>query len=295
MRALWAGFLTFAAVWVPLARAEPFELRAGDRVVLVGDALIEREQRYGYLETALLTRFPQAKVQFRNLGWSGDTVDGLARSYFDPPSEGTKRLLEQVRQAKPTVLVIGYGMAESFAGPAGVPDFRRRLESLLDHIAPGVRTVVLLSPIRHELLPPPLPDPAVHNQSLEQYAAAIGAVAQNRHYQFVDLFHSRQMRAPPHLTDDSIHLTAAGYWQLSEAVFAALGLAAPERRSETPDALRQAVIRKNRLYFLRYRPQNITYLLGFRSYEQGQNAKEISELDRLIADAEQSIEQLRPQ
>ena len=51
----------------------PFELRNGDRVVLVGDTLIEREQHYGYLELALTTRFPDRHVTFRNIGWSADT------------------------------------------------------------------------------------------------------------------------------------------------------------------------------------------------------------------------------
>jgi hypothetical protein len=57
--------------------------------------------------------------------------------------------------------------------------------------------------------------------------------------------------------------------------------------------LRRLVRRKNELYFQRYRPQNITYLLGFRSYEQGQNAKEIEQLDPMIADLEKKIEELR--
>src|SRR5262249_50145676 len=38
------------------------------------------------------------------------------------------------------------------------------------------------------------------------------------------------------------------------------------------EKLRQAIVEKNRLYFHRWRPQNVTYLFGFRSKEQGQNA-----------------------
>ena len=30
-----------------------FELKDGDRIVLIGDTLIERDQRYGYLETLI--------------------------------------------------------------------------------------------------------------------------------------------------------------------------------------------------------------------------------------------------
>src|SRR5215212_2223481 len=59
----------------PAARAD-FTLGDGDRVVWLGSTLVEREQRYGWWELALTTRFPGKKVTSRNLGWSGDTVFG---------------------------------------------------------------------------------------------------------------------------------------------------------------------------------------------------------------------------
>lgn len=62
---------------------------------------------------------------------------------------------------------------------------------------------------------------------------------------------------------------------------------------EQREALRALVCEKNSLYFQRYRPQNITYLLGFRAYEQGQNAKEIEALDPMIEQLERRIDALR--
>jgi hypothetical protein len=55
------------------------------------------------------------------------------------------------------------------------------------------------------------------------------------------------------------------------------------------EAVRQLTIRKNELYFYRWRPQNITYLFGFRKHEQGNNASEIAQFDPLIAELEQQI------
>src|SRR4051794_15614 len=46
-----------------------FELKDGDRVVFVCDALIERDATHGYLETVLTARYPRRNVFFRNLGW----------------------------------------------------------------------------------------------------------------------------------------------------------------------------------------------------------------------------------
>jgi hypothetical protein len=59
------------------------------------------------------------------------------------------------------------------------------------------------------------------------------------------------------------------------------------------EKLRQTIIEKNRLFFHRWRPQNETYLYGFRKHEQGQNGREIPEFDPLIAQLEKKIAQLR--
>ena len=57
-----------------------FELREGDRVVLLGDTFIEREQRHGFIEHMLVSHFPGRRITFRNLGWSADTPLGVARA-----------------------------------------------------------------------------------------------------------------------------------------------------------------------------------------------------------------------
>ena len=59
---------------------KPFDFKDGDRIVWIGNTLVEREQRYGYWETALLVANKDKKITFRNLGWSGDTVWGEART-----------------------------------------------------------------------------------------------------------------------------------------------------------------------------------------------------------------------
>lgn len=57
--------------------------------------------------------------------------------------------------------------------------------------------------------------------------------------------------------------------------------------------LLQAVVRKNELYFHRWRPQNITYLFGFRKHEQGNNAVEIAQFDPLVKALEDQIHALQ--
>lgn len=59
------------------------------------------------------------------------------------------------------------------------------------------------------------------------------------------------------------------------------------------EQLRLAIVKKNELFFYRWRPQNVTYLFGFRAHEQGNNAKEVAEFDPLVAEQEMEIARLR--
>ena len=59
------------------------------------------------------------------------------------------------------------------------------------------------------------------------------------------------------------------------------------------EALRQLLLRKNELYFHRWRPQNITYLFGFRKHEQGNNAADIAKFDPFILELEKQIHKLQ--
>src|SRR5690606_19658689 len=125
--------LTLLALVSPL-RAQPgpaFELKRGDRVAFLGDGLMEGEQYSGWIETMLTTRFADRDVTFRNLGWSGDTPGGLSRFGLsllqagrEPADEGWKQLLKQIEETRPTVVFVGYGMASSFDGEAGLAAFR---------------------------------------------------------------------------------------------------------------------------------------------------------------------------
>ncbi len=209
------------------ARAEKpppkqLELREGDRVVLVGNTLIERDQKYGYLEAALTERFADRNITFRNLGWSGDTVWGEARALFGTPADGFRALKDHVVALKPTVIVVGYGTNESFAGQAGLPHFLDGLKTLLDALATTKARIVLISPIRQEDLGRPLPDPTEQNKRLALYTNALEKVGSERNCDFIDLFNTLIPSAKPSggqpLTDDEQHLTELGYFHLAEAL-----------------------------------------------------------------------------
>jgi lysophospholipase L1-like esterase len=276
------------------AFAEPIEFKSTDRVILIGGTMIEREQRYGYWEAMLTARYPG--IKFRNLGWSGDDVYGVARRAFEvgDANIGRKRLVDLALAEKPTVILIAYGGNEAFDGEAGLDKFKKGYEKLLDELAPVKARIILMSPTPMEDKGRPLPDPAIHNRQLALYRDAIKQIADARHLAFADLFHVLGDGKGPlkDLTDNGLHFTDAGYKQTTGAFARALGLSEDAAYSESLEPLRQEIRKKNELYFYRWRPQNQTYLFGFRKHEQGQNAKEIAEFDPLIAAAEAEIEKL---
>lgn len=361
-------------------------------MVLLGNTLIERAQRYGHFETALLARHSDRKLVFRNLGWSGDTVWAESRGLFDPPAKGYQRMLDHVGRLKPTVLVLGYGSNASFAGKKGLQRFldqyRRLITDLVGRCPRGVRVVLCSATPQQSPGLPRLPvsvEPhgslapfrvaTVRNPQIAQYNRAIAGLARQDHHTFLDLFtcldrSQDKQPTPPRITVDGRSLNSRGYRLLATALVEQLTgnvtiqarvsrknqvtLSAPlpvhqarwqDRRltfsfaeptsplvirvaglprgryellidgtgygsatagefangiaPDLPDPgrhweqLRETVIAKNRLYFHRWRPQNTTYLFGFRKHEQGQNAKEVAEFERLVAASEADIDRLK--
>lgn len=368
-----------------------FSLSPGDRVVLLGGTFIERDQTHGYLETALTSRFQQAGIQFRNLGWSGDNVFGEARAGFGTVADGFAQLKGHLAAVNPTIILLNYGANESFAGKAGLAPFEAGLEVLLAALDETKARIVFISPLYHEDLGRPLPDPKEHNRDLKLYSDAIAAVAAKRGEPFVNLYELLGTKFPAArgpLTDNGIHLTSYGYWLAAPVIEQALGLGGHRWRIEIdtrqrnisasgttvshasfaptkisfealdgqlplppapigsspsavasqgqrvlrvydlpagnyvlkivgeeiaqanaqqwaagvtidrgPDVvqaenLRRTIVDKNQLYFYRWRPQNETYLFGFRKHEQGNNAVEISQFDPLVAEREAAIRAL---
>ncbi|MFO0891453.1 MAG: hypothetical protein U0790_20205 [Isosphaeraceae bacterium] len=106
---------------LPCSAEEPirFSFKDGDRIVLVGDTLIERDQRWPLPRDHVDDRESELNSTFRNLGWSGDTVRGSSRAARLRPRRA-RELVKQVLAAKPTVLIVGYGMADLFDGEAGL-------------------------------------------------------------------------------------------------------------------------------------------------------------------------------
>lgn len=301
------GFLLIAicpaAAFAQSAPPEPFELKDGDRVLFVGATFIEREGQLGFIEAALTAAFPGRNITFRNLGQSADTVLADARNLnagwvnFGPPEQGFNRLKKLVGEIKPTVVIANYGMTESFEGPAKLAEFTGGYNRLLEMIAAesGAKPrLVLLSPNYHEDLGKPHPDPSRHNEHLKLYRDATRELAAKHAGRFVDLYALTEKLAtagsPRNLTSNGIHPTPEGYRLLAAELLKALGIPQKgELSGEKFEKLRSLIVEKNFQYFNYWRPQNDTYILGYRKKEQGRNAIEMPMFLPLVEAKEKEI------
>ena len=282
------------------AQADPM-LVDGDRIVLLGEGFIEREGQLSLIETALTAGHPQATLEFRNLGWNGDTIWAESRGVFDSPAEGYRRMIELVGDLQPTVVFVAYGRNESYAGPEGIAAFREQLTRLCDDLtrpapanndqAPQPARLGLVTPVPFLFLPAATcPDADRRNELLAAYAAVIRDLAASTDSGLIDLF-----AAFPRTNDngllslDGIQLTRAGYREAAAITLAATGGSLTSDDPAQLEPVRELVAAKNELFFHRWRPANETYLFLFRRHEQGNNAVEIPQFDPLVAEAEGRI------
>ncbi len=324
---LLCGLALLAASPLVAQDAAPL-LRSGDRVVFVGNTFVERARLYGHLEAALqLAAGPEAEnLVFRNLGWSGDSVFGDARSYFGPPAEGRERLARNLEELRPTVAFLWYGAEAALSVDGGWTDEREHgaakisgsgleagkalflqgyqalIAALRSASGEELREIVLVSPPPFENLGGPLPDQTANNRHLAAIRDGIRELAEKNQARFVDLFAALGGDAfdggiaNPPLTEDGVNHGEAGHALVAREL--AKGLGYPEnpltqQDGEALDALRDAIVEKDRLFFHRWRPANETYLFLFRKHEQGQNAKEIPMFDPLIAAQEKKVGEAR--
>lgn len=285
------------------AAQEPLAPRDGDTVALIGNTFVEREQRDGLVELALTLALPEADVRYRNLGWSGDTVDCRARRFFGPTEDGFRHLLTHVDLVEPSLILVSYGTNEAFEGEAGREAFLAGYGRLLDALAERTERIVLVT--SPPLDPSTSPAPAVArrtNDELRWQAGRLRAVAEERGLGFIDLLTplSKAMaegEAAGPLTDNGVHLTPLGYRRVAQEVTRQLGLPATDAKTlpleEPHEQLRLKIQEKNTAFFHRHRPQNETYLRGFRRHEQGNNAVEITAFEPLVEALDREIFSLR--
>ncbi|TWT46342.1 hypothetical protein KOR42_43810 [Thalassoglobus neptunius] len=201
------------------AAASESPIQPGDRIAIIGNTFADQLRIHGYLETLLLQHTGKDPVSIRNLGWGGDMVSARDRPTGFPTEETT------LREHKTDVIIACFGMGESFAGEAGLEDFKTQLKNLIASYSGQVYNgkspvrIILVSPIACEDHGSLTPECDQRNRDLSDYRWAMQEVAKEANLHFVDLFEMSQYLMDesegPNLTNNGIHLNAYGFWAMS--------------------------------------------------------------------------------
>lgn len=175
--------LSVALYSVPLSavHAEDFFFKDGDRVVMIGDSITAQHLYSNYVEMWTVTRFPNWKITFRNVGIGGDRSVG-----------GNSRFARDVLLHKPTAMTVDFGMNDGSYREFSDQTFKPYMDGLQ-----GMADQAKAANIRTAwVTPQPLDNDEQgktaltgYNQTLEKFSDGVRAIAEKNSGKFVDQFH----------------------------------------------------------------------------------------------------------
>ncbi len=279
------------------------------RIALVGNNLGSRMLNFGHFDTELHVRYPDSLLLVRNLCDGGNTpgfrphpgrkdpwafpgavkfhpdvahhsegpFDTEAEDYWlKGPSEGFFETEDQwLTRLKADVIIGFFGYNESFAGPAGLDNYKAELDAFVKHTlgqrynGAAAPQLALVSPIAFEDLSAryDLPDGKKENANLALYTEAMREVAARNGVQFVDAFAPSRAwyeESQEPLTIDGLQLTDAGYARfaalLADEIF---GKTAP-KAARYRDQIRAAVLEKDWMWHNDFKIPNGVHVFGRR-------------------------------
>ena len=271
----------------PLSAQIP--LQAEDTVVCYGNSLVERLLEHGELQAWIHLADTNRPLHFRSFAWTGDEVGHRLRA------EGYADHMKSLLALWPAqVVVVGYGMNESFAGSKGLPEFRSQWEVLLgqlERLHPGAR-IVVLSPTAVEAGHPG-PDAAIRNADIAAYSEVLRETAAARKALYVDLLVPSQkayLAAKKPLTTDGLHLNDSGNRIIARVIAHAI-VGAPALDRIKPARLKEVAAASSQLaHFVAevVRPKNGILYYGQRKRAEEREAeiplylKRIEKADALV-------------
>lgn len=163
------------------ARAADFFFKDGDTVVMIGDSITEQHLYSNFVEMWTVTRFPNWKLTFRNVGIGGDRSVG-----------GNARFARDVLLHKPTALTVDFGMNDGGYRAFGDDTFKPYMDGLQ-----GMANQAKAASIRTAWVTPQPLDTAEqgptaltgYNQTLEKFSEGVKVIADKNGGLFVDQFH----------------------------------------------------------------------------------------------------------
>jgi hypothetical protein len=282
-----------------------FVPRRGETIAFLGGTDTFHLQRYPDLEMRIHRAWPDHQLRIRNLGWQGDTVFQQARPRFfytkvgDPLPGSSPDTRERTEVG---IIVMNFGKSESLAGSDGLTSFLEVYGELIDQLIEhtGSRRIVLQLPTPFFDVGPAASLSKLRNLVLEKYAEGIRQLATQRGLPVIDCLKKFLNSEMLDCSDNGVHLNEIGQRRLAEEYARLLRFpAATETPTESYDLMRQAILRRNRLWQQYYHPTNWAFLFGDRQHVPASRdhidtnkrwfVEELDTLPKLIAEAEADV------
>jgi mono/diheme cytochrome c family protein/glucose/arabinose dehydrogenase len=285
----------------------PLAITKGSRIALIGNNLGSRMVHYDNFETELYLRFPTYDLFIRNMCRPGETpgfrphagrnsawafpgaekfqveranmvkkkdaagwaeMEDAGEGFFETPDQWLKRL-------KTDVIISFFGYNESFAGKAGIANYKAELDAFIKwtkkqkYNGTSAPQLVIVSPIAFEDLSDKydLPNGSKENENLELYTKAMREVAALNKVLFVDAFTPSLQwykETAAALTIDGSQLNEEGYKKfgllLADQIF---GEGAPHTE-QNKKLVHDAVTEKNWMWLNDYKIPNGVHVYGRR-------------------------------
>ena len=209
-----------------------FYIHDKDTVVFYGDSITEQRLYTTFVETFVLTRYPQLHVRFVNAGWGGENAPGGNGGSADV------RLTRDVIPYKPTVMTVMLGMNDG--GYVALNDERfDRYKAGMEHILDTMKAVfpelrvTLIEPSPYDDVTVPPLFPGGYNSVLARYGQFVKELAGRNQMVVADLngpvvamVKKANMRDPAgakNLIPGRIHPAAGGHLIMAESLLKAWG------------------------------------------------------------------------
>lgn len=250
IRVVWLSVLLGGGVGASGADVQGALVRQDDVIATLGGASVVAADQSGYAETLLAVSRPDLRLRWRSLAWEGDTVFARPRELNFPS------VTSQLQTAGATLVLLQFGEMESFAGAAGVPGFAAAYERLLTEVGTVVPRRVLLTP--RIAAGTGSIEPAGREAQIALYAATVRELGTRLGLPVVVQADRRGDGAPGDA--EPIALALSG-------IKIPRPIVAPDGRYLASDleALRRAIVARNRLWFDYTRPMNWAFLGGDRT------------------------------
>ncbi len=250
-----AALSVLIAVMAGSARAQSPTIQAGDRVLFYGDSITEQRLYTAYVETFMVTRYPEMDVEFIARGVGGDTTWGGWLGTIE------ERVARDVKPYNPSVITVmlgmndgGYVMPQDPGTMAAFVEWYGKLLGLMNGAAPDARlTLIGSSPY----------DDVAHadaqfrgyNDALVKMIAHVRELAHEKGYLFADFnepvkafvesVKASDAEAAATIVPDTIHPAASGHLVMAAALLKAWNVT-PVVSDVGLDAASHAVTRKDR-------------------------------------------------